>query len=299
MTLDFGEVLTRAWQITWKHKILWIFGLLMMSLALLFFPLGFAPAFSIMLAEDVPVWIEQPAVIFGFFVIFAFLMVGSLFLSTLMQAAISLGVLHAERGSEKLFFREILRGSLPYFWRFMGIIAMLMGGVLLVLLGYFALYVLVALVTFGLGAMCLVPLQFLMYPLMIVAYAWQEQALASIIVDELSVMDAARRGWQVFRNNILPVVLITLILYLGVGMLGGLVSIPLMAPFFLLPIALVEEIQNINIILIVASLCVVAYLPVLAIFQSGALTFMKSGWILTYLRLTRSPDEEIHVSPSG
>ena len=26
--MNFGEVLSRAWQITWKHKILWLFGLL-------------------------------------------------------------------------------------------------------------------------------------------------------------------------------------------------------------------------------------------------------------------------------
>src|SRR5437773_2631742 len=25
---NFGEILTRAWQIIWKHKILWVFGIL-------------------------------------------------------------------------------------------------------------------------------------------------------------------------------------------------------------------------------------------------------------------------------
>ncbi len=28
MNFNFGEVLTRAWQIIWKNKILWIFGIL-------------------------------------------------------------------------------------------------------------------------------------------------------------------------------------------------------------------------------------------------------------------------------
>jgi hypothetical protein len=28
MNLDFGGTLRRAWQITWKHKVLWIFGIL-------------------------------------------------------------------------------------------------------------------------------------------------------------------------------------------------------------------------------------------------------------------------------
>ena len=26
--MDFGEILSRAWQIIWKHKILWVFGIL-------------------------------------------------------------------------------------------------------------------------------------------------------------------------------------------------------------------------------------------------------------------------------
>ena len=26
MSFNFGEVLSRAWQIIWKHKVLWIFG---------------------------------------------------------------------------------------------------------------------------------------------------------------------------------------------------------------------------------------------------------------------------------
>jgi hypothetical protein len=26
--MDFGEILSKAWKITWKHKILWVFGIL-------------------------------------------------------------------------------------------------------------------------------------------------------------------------------------------------------------------------------------------------------------------------------
>jgi len=26
--MDYGNVLSRAWQIIWKHKVLWIFGIL-------------------------------------------------------------------------------------------------------------------------------------------------------------------------------------------------------------------------------------------------------------------------------
>ena len=296
MSFDFGEVLGRAWQITWKHKILWVFGLLSMLIGLLFFPLGFAPALSIFFAEDIPFWIEQPAYMLAFFGVFVLLFAASFFIAALTQAAISVGALRAERGDENINFKEVLKASLPYFWRFLGIMALLIGGFLLVMLGFFAIYTLVSLLTLGLGAMCLVPLQFLLYPLMIVAYAWQEQALASIVVDDLNVVEAAKRGWEVFRQNMMPVVLITLILYLGVGMVSGFISIPLMIPFFIIPFSLFEEIENTRAIMIAASLCLVVYMPVLAVLQSGVLTYMKSGWMLTYLRLTRSPEAEVPVS---
>ncbi|MGD8402754.1 MAG: hypothetical protein PVJ21_03770 [Anaerolineales bacterium] len=299
MSFDFGEVLGRAWQITWKHKILWVFGLLNMVIGLLFLPLGLAPVISIFLAEDIPFWFEEPAYMFVFFGIFVLLMIASFFIGALTQAAISVGALRAEREDERLFFTEILKASLPYFWRFLGIMALLAGGVLLVMLSFFAVQTLVSLLTLGLGAMCLVPLQFLLYPLMIVVYAWQEQALASIVVDDLSVLEAAKRGWQVFRKNLLSVVLVTLILYLGVGMISGFISIPMMVPFFAIPFVLIEEVENTRAILIAASLCLVAYLPLLAVLQSGVLTYMKSGWMLTYLRLTHSPEAEVAVSHSA
>ena len=302
MSFDFGEVLTRAWQITWKHKILWVFGLLSMLIGLLFLPVAFAPALSIFLAEDTPVWIEQPAYVFGFFGIFVLLIIVSFFIGVFTQAAISVGVFRAEREEEKFSFSEILKASQPYFWRYMGLMALLMGGVFLVMFGFFAIQSLVSLLTLGLGAMCLIPLQFLLYPLMIVAYAWQEQALASIVVDDLSVLDAAKHSWQVFRKNMLPVLLITLILYLGVGMISGFVSIPLMIPFFAIPFALIEEIENIRTIIIIASLCLVVYMPILAIFQSVALIYLKAGWMVTYLRLTQKSEpleSPVFVEPNA
>lgn len=299
MSFDFGEVLTRAWQITWKHKILWVFGFLSMLIGLMFFPLGFVPALSIFVAEDIPFWVEEPAYIIVFIVLFMLLFVASFVIAALTQAAISVGALRAEQGDENLAFIETLKASLPYFWRFLGIMALLLGGVVLVMLAYFAIQMLLSSLTFGLGAMCLVPLQFLLYPLMIVAYAWQEQALASIVVDDLNVFEAAKRGWQIFRTNIIAVTLITLILYLGVGMLSGVISTPLLIPLFALPFVFIEEIENTRAIMIVASLCLVLYMPILAVIQSCILTYLKSGWMLTYLRLTRRSETEVRIAASA
>jgi hypothetical protein len=91
----------------------------------------------------------------------------------------------------------------------------------------------------------------------------------------------------------------TLIMYLGVGMLSGFLSLPLMLPLFASLFAFVESLEAGRTIFVISALCVTVYLPVLAVFQSVALTFMKSGWILTYLRLTRSAESNVIITPSA
>ena len=298
MSFDFGAVLTRAWKITWNHKIFWVFAFFSMLFGLLFLPLAFAPMISIIMSGDTPFWIEQPIYIIAYFGLFMILMIASLFIGALVQAVISRGVLRAEREEEKSSFGEALKAGYPYFGRFLGITLLYAGGILLVVFALFALQTVVSLFTFGLGVLCLMPLQFLLYPLMFVTYAGLEQAMTSIVVEEVGVFDALRRGWGVFRKNLLPVLLMTLIMYLGIGMLSGFISIPIMLPFFVTPFIVVEGGETGRIILLIALMCLVVYLPILAVFQSVAFTFMKSGWILTYLHLTRNSEAEALASPS-
>lgn len=299
MALDFGEVLTRAWKITWKHKILWVFGLVSMLLTFLFIPLGFAPLVSIFFPGDVPFWIEQPVYIFGYFGLFFLLFVATFFTGALVQAVITCGVLRAEQSDERATFNEAVKASSPYWGRFLGLALLYVGGIILVIFTYSALQFLVSMLTLGLGAICMAPLQLLMYPFMLVAYAWYELAMASTVVEGSAVFEAARRGWQVFRRNLVPVVLMTLIMYLGIGMLSGLVSLPLMVPIFASIFAGMDSPETGRTGLIIAVLCMVLYLPVLAVFQSVVLTFLKSGWILTYLRLTRNAESDAVALPAA
>ena len=128
MTFDFGEVLTRAWQITWEHKVLWLFGLLISMISSLFILIGLAPVASIFMSEGFPVWLDNPIYIFGFFGIILLLMVLSFVVGTITQAAIAVGVLRASQNDEKMAFGEIFRASITFFWRFLGIIGLLISG---------------------------------------------------------------------------------------------------------------------------------------------------------------------------
>lgn len=43
MNFDPGEVLSYAWQITWKHRVLWLIGILSGFLVSIMFPVLFSP----------------------------------------------------------------------------------------------------------------------------------------------------------------------------------------------------------------------------------------------------------------
>jgi hypothetical protein len=102
-------------------------------------------------------------------------------------------------------------------------------------------------------------------------------------------MDAIRHGWRLVRSNLLPVGLIAIVLYFGTGMVISIVMIPMMTPFFIVPLMFVEN--EINWIIISISLLVMAvFVPLFSIVFGWSFVFTKSAWVLTYLRITHSPN---------
>ena len=283
MTVDIGEVFTRSWQIIWKHKVLWLFGFVMMLASFLILPLAFVPMIAPEKMMNDPIFILT---------IFAglFLFIVALFpINTLLNSALTLGALHGERSEEKLSFMDLIRESYPFFWRVLGTMLLFMGGMLLVIFAFSVLMILISIVTFGLGMLCMMPLFFLLYPVILVSYVWVEQSMAAVLVDNMSVMDAVKHAWQLFRNNILLFVLFGLVIYFGSSMVSGFLYTPLMLPFFFIPFG-VESPEFSRIVLMISGAFMVIFIPILSIIQGGVIALMKSGWVLTYLRLTRSSD---------
>jgi hypothetical protein len=288
MNFDFGEVLSRSWQITWKHKVLWLYGSLQTMAGFLLLPLAIIPAFAPLISDQAGGITNEPWFFLIFFGGFFIFMLELYPLSVVINGALTMGVLRAEQGEEKLSFMELIRESLPYFGRLLGSMLLFGGGILLVMLIFFALQTILSVVTLGLGTVCTGPISLLSYPLFFVWYVCLEQSMTAIVVDKMNVMDAARQSWELFRKNMAAVVVIGLVLYFGLSLIGGIIMLPMIVPFFAIPFALgVEEFNRM--ILLVAGICAAIYLPLFVIFQGAVMAFMKSGWVLTYLRLTRSP----------
>jgi hypothetical protein len=301
--MDIGSVLSRSWQIIWKHKILWIFGILAGctnggggggsgwrgegggggQVPPQFQP--FAQFFE-NLTEG------QIALLVGIGILVALvLIVVAVFLGTIGRVGLIRGTQQAEGGAASLVFGELFSGSMPYFWRvfglglLVGLLALVVGG------GIAALAILGAVATLGLGLICLIPLICILVPVFWFISVIVEQASIAIVLENLGVMDGLRRGWEVVRANLGTMIIMALILMLGVGGIGGfIIALPLV--FIVLPAVIggaVGTDQSVGGGLILAAVCFIAYLPVLLVLNGILRSYIETAWTLTFMRLTGKP----------
>jgi len=293
VNFDLGEVLARAWQIAWKNKSLWWFGVFLSLGLLVIFPLMLAPiSFPILLQDR-----RMDLILAGIvgFVLILFLFFAILYLvSAVLQTALTLGTLRAIQVEERIPLIELIKESLPFLWRVLGVMLLYATAVTIVNLVLQAIIFLLIIGTFGLGMLCATPLTFLMYPAIYIAIAWMEQTINGVVIDKMTVMDAIKQGWQIIRNNLMAVSLVIVVVYFGIGVASTVVVIPMMAPFLVIPFSFLEGDPNWT-ILSISLLCGAVFVPLFALISGWSAAFTKSVWVLTYLRLTRgsAPQPEL------
>lgn len=297
MNFNFGEVLTRAWQIIWKHKVLWVFGIFA----------GCArggngggsgggggggtgtgdqpfPQLQ-QFFDQLSLWIEEnPWIIAVLIILVLALVLISIFLGTIGRVGLIRGTYQAELGTDRLVFGELFSGSMPYFWRVFGLS-------LLIFLIAFVVFIPLALfgvLTAGIGFLCVIPLICILIPALWLLSVVIEQANAAIVIDNLGIGDGLRKGWEVVRTNIGPIILLTLILFIGSGIIGFIIAIPIIAA--VLPLIFGAASNNTNPMWITL-ICCAAYFPVLLLLSGILNAYVQSVWTLTYMRLTAKPQD--------
>jgi hypothetical protein len=289
MNFDFGEVLTRGWQITWKHKVLWVFAMLPFVTWIFYLPL-FLIAFPIIISNghpSGPFWdfIRSP----GFDTIFAVGMILITLVAFVIQlfgnSAMTLGAIRAEAGQEKQNFRDVFKSSLPYVGRIFGVMFLIGVATLIFFVVFVACMGVVSAITFGIGSIFL---QFLMYPIMFVVWIVMEQSQAAIVADEMSATEALGRAWDLLTSHIWKFLLIGVLVYIAQAIVSGIVTAPMLLPlwFVIFNSAVNETLPSTN-ILLVSMLCMVAMLPFYVVIMGISKTFIRSTFVVTYQRLTR------------
>ncbi len=316
--MDFGEVLSSAWRIIWKHKILWIFGIFAGcsrgggggggNSGNQFSSRGGPnpyPQFN-EFANQFGNWIGNHLWVVALFILVVLvLFLLALFLGTIGRIGLIRGTFKADGGAEHLGFMELWDESLRYFWRIF-VLALLVGlAALIVVFALVALGIGAAVLTFGIGFLCVLPLFCVLFLALVFAGIVIQQAEAAIVIENLGIMDGVRRGWDVVKTHLGPILLMWLILVV-IGFVAGIViALPVLVVVIPAAIALAAANSQATTFdytpLIVGLACCAVYFPFLLVLSGILTAYVQSAWTLTYLRLTRpkvAPVPESTVIPA-
>lgn len=312
MNFDIIEIFTRAGKITWKYKILWLFGMLASCGRSSGGNGGnsnsggsdfngdnpFSPQMLNQMERfflRVGRWFEEnPWIIFVAIALIILLVIIQVFCAYVGMAGLARGVVHAENGVETLHFGELFSESLTYFWRLFGSSLLIF---LPVFLFFFIFIFVAAFSADGIGseeafagffgilmfAMCCC-----FFPIMIFLGVYSQVVSRSIIIEDMGVFAALSRAWQVLIKNIIGYIVVGIILFIAAAIIGILISLP--ALLAVLPVlgSLISGQINSWQPFILAGVILLCYSPI-AWFLNGVLTtYTESVWSLMYLRITQS-----------
>lgn len=319
--INIGEILSKSWQIVWKFKVLWIFGILAgcgggngNRFNYNFnsggggsgidnngqWP-GFLRQFQNMRPEQAvrEFFNQYLGIIVGMILLLCVLWFLFYFLGVIGKIGLIKGAGKADAGAGSMTFGELWTESLPYFWRMFGLN-------LLVGLPFFLLFViLIAGLAFagfsafgsgmsnsGIGVMFIGMLGIFFAVICVISIISLiigmivEQAQNAIVLEDQGILESLGRGWKVFKSGFLSVVVVAIIM----GVIGWVVGLVLAIPMIAIAVPTVIGIaaagsKNFILPLVIAGGCCALYLPVLLVLSGILQSYNQSVWTLTYRRL--------------
>jgi hypothetical protein len=321
--MDYGEILTKAWKIIWKHKILWLFGLLASCGALNTMNSGggggggassassqanfwqgngtgapllravpggaFQGLWQNLVEVPVGVWIS--IAILAVLTIFIFALVLSIlffFLGTLGTVGVIKGTSMADSAdpnAKPLSFGKIFKALKPSYWKvFLLHIGYRVAGAI-VLLMFFLPMILFMVFTCGLGLILLIPIFWFIHQMLIFT-------TVAIIEEKLTVFDAIERAWQLITESLGQVVLMFLILTIGQFFVGLVIGLPLFTlPFLPSIISLLVTGGEVTVAGLVISLILfLLFIPIFVVLTGIFQAYILASWTLTFRRLAQKEE---------
>lgn len=306
MKINLGQILTRSWQIIWNYKVLWIFGIFA----------GFASSNgggnggSNSSSGDGSTYqgdpervLEQASEFFQQYMLIIIAVCAGLILLSLAFYALGMmgrigilkGVYKVEDGASSLMFAELWSESMPYFWRFFGLNFLVGLAFFVILLPFIA----IGIATMGVGLACLVPLICLLVPIGWAVNIILEQAQAAIVAEDLTMFDGFKRGWEIAKSDILGMIVLSLVLGIGGGIIGFILAVPVIVA--VIPIAVSMGLSGYQMgdalppAAWVSIVCFGIYLPVLLGLNGILTAYIKTAWALSYRQLTAQLSENTPI----
>lgn len=312
MNFNFGEVLTRAWQIIRKHRVLWIFGILASC--------GRGggggnggsgnTGFETQGPDvNIPPQLEQfferiaenaTAFLAITIALVCVIWIVAIFLSTIGKIGLIRGTWQAESSEANLIFGQLFSESTPYFWRMFGLslvvglpfailIAVVVAGAVLFAVGASqgsdaSAIGLLASLPFLIGCFCL------LIPIGFVINIIVRQAQNAIVLEDARVLPSLSRGWDIFRNNLGPIILMAIILGILGLVAGFIIAIPVFIVVFPAVLTFMAGDGQNWTPLALMGVCLCLYIPVSLLLNGIVVAFSEAAWTLTYMRIVRPQD---------
>ncbi len=305
--MDIGAVLSRAWNITWKYKVLWLLGILAGCSASgrgnfgqttsSFRGFNFGPAGKLQgpPGEGMQRFIDRLSggawipIVLGVILLVVFISLVLLVLGVLGQGGLIAAFGRADDG-HNITLSEAFQLGGEHFWRLLGIrITVWVAGLIIGIVVAVAL-VLFGIVTLGIGLLCLLPLLCLLIPLSIAVDSYIVLTMVAAVEERVGAFEAFGKAWSLAQKQLGSVLVMALILVVG----GGILSAILFLPFAVVVVpALVGSLTGSDTGLVsglaVSGLCLLAALPVILVLSGVLTTYITGVWTLTYRRLTGKP----------
>ncbi|MCJ7567719.1 MAG: hypothetical protein MUO58_09285 [Anaerolineales bacterium] len=236
---------------------------------------------------------EETWIAIGIAVACGILLLALLFwiLAAIGNGGLIAGFQMAEAG-ETVTLANAFQQGIRYFWKLLGIQFILGLASLVVFVPVIIGGVLMAVLTLGIALLCLIPLLCLLVPQGIALSIYTLLTQVALIVEELDIVAAFQRAWEVFRSNLGQVVLMGLILGVGGFVVGLILAIPfiLMALPFITDLIVGTDTSSIA-GFSVTIIGILLYLPILLVAGGIMRTFITGSWTLTYRSLIASMAE--------
>lgn len=331
--MNYGYALKRAWQIIWKHKILWIFGILAgctnsrsSSMGGSYntgyqgnfntfpneFPNNISPALERQImrffltferqAERFFDTFMQPAVLAALIGILFLIWIVFIFLGTIGRIGLIRGTEQAEKGIERLFLGEVFSGSLPYFWKFIGLVLLVWLPYLLILLilGSIAIFGVFLSEIAGSEGWIIIFVIFALFVGFIIILSiislgisiFLKLAQNALVIEDLDSLNAIKRGWHIFKTKFWQTLLMAIILFLIEAFIGTVLALPPVIIIFAMITSFIVDGSATMMPLNIVALFFAVYIPLFIIANGILIAYTQSAWTLTYLQLSHQKPEE-------
>jgi hypothetical protein len=295
--MDISAIFKRAWEITWKHKGLWVLGILancsgggsrgssnVSRIPEYRFEGGEFPQIERWF-HSVP---EEAWIGIAIAILSGLLLLALVFwvLAAIGNGGLIAAFQMAETGGTVTLAGAFQQG-ISYFWKLLVIQLILGVASFIVLLPAIVGGILLSVFTLGLGLLCLIPFLCLLIPLGIALTIFTLLTQIALIVEQLDIVSAFQRAWEVLRSKIGEVIVMGLILGVGGFIVGFVLALPfvLMALPFVTGMIVGTETSSLA-GLTVTVVGILLYIPILLVASGILRTFITGSWTLTYRSLT-------------